>query len=130
MNPPTIALREEDVFLLPDGSALVPALVLPSDSWGRWHRLVDLLASGARVPLSAEAARHLLESRRVRSESRAGFVVDLGGRLVRLWTDDGTWWGEALPSPVGPSPGCHDVICIQAPDGWDVLVCISCGQAW
>jgi hypothetical protein len=130
MNPPTEALRAEDIFVLPDGSALVPRLVIPSDSWGQWRRLLDLLVSGTRVPVSAESARYLLETRPVRSESRAGFVVDVHGRLVRLWTDDGAWWGEVLPSPFAPDAACHDVVCVSTPSDWGVLVCVCCGRAW
>jgi hypothetical protein len=130
MNPPASAVREEDIFLLSDGSALIPRLVVPSDAWGQWRRLLDLLMSGERIPLSAETARYLLESRPVRSDSRAGFVIDVNSRLVRLWTDEGAWWGEALPSPFGSTPSCHDVVCVSAPDGWDVLVCVCCGRAW
>ena len=130
MTPPTESIREEDVFLLPNGSALVPRLVVPRDAWGRWSRLLELLASGRLVPVSAEAAHHLLESRPVRSESRAGFVVDIGGRLVRLWVSEGQWWGEALPPPSSSCSVGHLVECVVSPDGWEVLVCLGCGAAW
>ena len=130
MSPPSKALGEEDVFLLPGGSALFPRLVVPSDSWCSWHRLLDLLVSGERVPLCEVTARYLVESRPVRSHSRAGFVLAINSCLVRVWVAEDGWFGEALPSPCGLTPACHDVVCVQAVDGWDVLVCVCCGRAW
>lgn len=130
MSPLSKALGEEDVFLLPGGSALVPRLVMPSDGWWRWHRLLDLLVLGARVPLCEVTARFLVESRPVRSHSRAGFVLAINSCLVRVWVAEDGWFGEALPSPCGQESACHDVVCVQAVDGWDVLVCVCCGRAW
>lgn len=130
MSPGVARLGEEEVFLLPDGSALVPRLVMPSDGWWHWRRLCDLLVLGQRIPLSEATARHLVKSRPVRSHSRAGFVLEINARLVRVWCERGSWWGEVLPSPCGSRPGCHDVVVVQALDGWVVLVCVGCGRAW
>lgn len=85
------AFTLDDVVVLPDGRAFVPVLVTGESSVGHWARLLRVLASGVRVRLSSDAARFLLESRPVRSQSRAGFVLDLDGRLVRLWRDDDGW---------------------------------------
>ena len=130
MSPVVARFGEEDVFLLPGGSALVPRLVVPGDSWWRWHRLLDLLVSGECVPLCEVTARYLVESRPVRSHSRAGFVLAINSCLVRVWLASDGWFGEVLPSPCASVPVCHDVVCVRAVDAWDVLVCVCCGRAW
>ena len=125
-----VAFGLEDVVVLPDGRAFIPALVTTESSVGQWARLFRVLLSGARVRLSDDAARLLLESRVVRSESRAGFVLDLDGRLVRVWREDhGEWFGEALPPPLSRGCSCS-LDCLVGPDGWEVVVCVCCGRAW
>jgi hypothetical protein len=119
----------EDVVVLPGGTALVPELVTTETGVTQWRRLLELLVSGVCIRLSTDAARFLLESRPVRSQSRAGFVLDIDGRLVRVWRDDDGWLGEALPRP--SSRGCScSLDCVVGPDGWEVVVCVCCGQAW
>ena len=119
----------EDVVVLPGGTALVPELVTTETGVTQWRRLLELLVSGVCIRLSADAARFLLESRPVRSHSRAGFVLDIDGRLVRVWRDDDGWLGEALPRP--SSRGCScSLDCLVGPDGWEVVVCVCCGRAW
>lgn len=129
MSPAVARLGEEDVFLLPGGLALVPRLVAPGDPWWQWRRLLDLLVSGERVPLSEATARHLVESRPVRSHSRAGFVLDINARLVRVWVAEDGWFGEALPRPFRLVCTCS-LECVLAADGFEVLVCVCCGRAW
>jgi len=96
----------------------------------------DLLSFvlGEPVTVDGDVAENALRRYRVRSESRRGYVLVVGGALVRLSEDDlGVWTMQKLPHPswIAEEPTHqHAISPVTLSDGWDVLVCSECGREW